>query len=171
MTKRPILFYLFLLLIALFVTTSTYAQAAEPVTGASVTIPKSNVVSLIVDSAYTGTVEDGSESHPFKAINKAITNADILNAQAKNVRIRIKSGIGYREQVNIEHQANTNDIYTLTLEGFSAKSKPSLFGSERWTGDTFQIATPNGNNGNNTVYSHAGGTPWGIQEDTWEIHV
>jgi FlaG/FlaF family flagellin (archaellin) len=161
MTKRHILFSIFFLVLVIFVpTTTAYAQ-----TGASVTVPTKNVVSLIVDSAYSGSVEEGTSTKPYKTISAAIMQGDMLNAQAKHVRVRIKKGDGYREQVNINKQTNTNDKYTLTLEAFSPKEKPTLFGSERWMGDTFQTATPSGSN---TVYSHAGGKPWGIQEDSWE---
>jgi predicted nucleic-acid-binding Zn-ribbon protein len=147
------------LLGALCLATGALAQS-----GATVTIPTTNVTALIVDSAYTGATESGTSANPYKTINAALTRANTLNGQGKNVRIRIKAGNGYREQIEVGRQSNTNDSATLTFEGFSSTAKPTLFGSDRWTGNTFGAASPN--NGY-PVYYHWWGTPWGQQDDVW----
>jgi Right handed beta helix region len=156
-------------------TTGATAQAQQrgampvtgTVTGATVTIPTANVVSLFVDSSYTGSTSDGGANTPYKTITAATMKADLLNMQSKNVRVRIKPGNGYREKVDFFRQALTKDNFTVTFEGYlptTSSPRPTLFGSDRWMGNTFGVATTN--NGS-PIYYRSGGTPWGIQYNPW----
>jgi parallel beta-helix repeat protein len=161
----------FLSLVALAATLSVpsmlYAQ-----TGASVTIPTS-YVSLYVDSSFTGTTVSGPGATYRKlqdAMDQAAYQARSVEQNgtpktANNVRIFVKKGNDYREQLDLSDYATVKAVKTITLEAFDPNNKPIFYGSDYWGVGSFgqSASLLNGKQ----VHYHSCSTPVGVREDIW----
>lgn len=145
---------------------STLSPTAFAIPGTGIEIPTENVVSLVVDSSYAGEVGDGTESQPYMSLSEAVRRSETeLATDRRNVRIRIKPGVGYREAVDIGPIARNAEKPVLSLEAYDEERPPVLYGSEVWTGDTFGKAV---SNGSHAVYFHPWNGPlFGEQLDYW----